>query len=679
MHLRTQAIGSGIASAVYATWLVLHLGGETATGTVDGLGLLLASGGAAVMSARRAHLESGRGTRAGWALLSLSCATFVVSVLISTVYAAQGRTLPTPSIDDASFLTGAVAAMAAVLLLAERTRISSRAVLLLDGGIVASSLMLLSWLTATRAVLVHASLDEVAFAVNLTYPIADVVTIVIVLSALAHSRLVNPALLIVGVAMLSFAVSDSIYAYAESGTAYHGSTPLEVGWFTGYALIAVAARVGQGARTMQPGDELRRWQVLLPYVPVVPAAVAVLLELVRGHPLDAVTQVLMAADVTLVLVRQLLAVVEAHSLATRLRDTSAEQRLLIDQAPVGICRLDGASRIASLNGAFEAMAGRPASDLIGLPLADLLQLPGWTGLPTVGRAMEARLVQANGSVRWCATTIGRLRGPDGRVERSVAIVEDITDRRAHMDRAAHVQRLLLPERPPAIDGYDLAGACRPAIDVAGDFYDWTQDYDYLDLTVADVMGKGMASALVMAVLRTALRYAPADLPPAARVRLAASALGLGMTGEGLFVTLFHARLEPATGRLRYVDAGHGYCAIRRRDRTLVRLPVRSLPVGIWPEETYREGTVVLEPGDCLVVYSDGLVERPDRITGLDDLAPELRDGASASEMVGRLMDRTAARPDDDVTVVVLRRLEVGSGRARQVRHAQRALAGRSSS
>src|SRR5207237_8891555 len=135
-----------------------------------------------------------------------------------------------------------------------------------------------------------------------------------------------------------------------------------------------------------------------------------------------------------------------------------------------------------------------------------------------------------------------------------------------------IQRDLWRRTVPELEGYDLAGACRPAEDVAGDFYDWRVTPDgQLDLTVADVMGKGIGAALVMATLRASLRSAPVELAPAERLRLASESALMGEDEEGLFVTVFEARLRPSTGELRYVDAGHGYCAIRRASGELVPL------------------------------------------------------------------------------------------------------------
>jgi serine phosphatase RsbU (regulator of sigma subunit) len=243
------------------------------------------------------------------------------------------------------------------------------------------------------------------------------------------------------------------------------------------------------------------------------------------------------------------------------------------------------------------------------------------------------------------------------MERTVAVIEDITDRKWQAERAAHIQQALLPQEAPCLEGYEVAGACRAALDVAGDFYDWFVTEDgRLELTLADVMGKGVAAALIMAVLRTALRSAPQRLGPAARVRLAADSLAAGMKDEGLFVTLFQCRLDPATGVLCYVDAGHGHCAIRRSDGRFVKLPHRSLPVGVQEDGVFREGAAQLEPGDALILYSDGLVETEERTFQLEELTPSFDDSASAAEIVGRLMEPTPAKPADDVTLVVLRRV-----------------------
>src|SRR5205807_4358856 len=123
----------------------------------------------------------------------------------------------------------------------------------------------------------------------------------------------------------------------------------------------------------------------------------------------------------------------------------------------------------------------------------------------------------------------------------------------------------------------------PAQDVSGDFYDWVQfDAGILDVTVADVMGKGMAAALVMAALRTALRAAGPAPAPGERACVAAEAMALGMETDGLFVTLFHARVDLASGTVRYVDAGHGHWVVRRAGGELFHPGSTSPPLFVTP-------------------------------------------------------------------------------------------------
>jgi PAS domain S-box-containing protein len=346
---------------------------------------------------------------------------------------------------------------------------------------------------------------------------------------------------------------------------------------------------------------------------------------------------------------------------------SLEREIMIQRAPVGICHLDAERRVVAANPAFAGMLGLPSEqiqrrffrsfihpadlDPRGTPLAGLIA-------GTEDRvAVEHRMVRADQSLLWCSAVHAALRRGDGPPEGFVVIVEDISERRQQLELAAKIQRELLPQTTPVLEGYQLAGVCRPAQDVAGDFYDWTlsEDGDHLDLTVADVMGKSLGSGLVMATLRAVLRSAPPELGPAARVRLAAEFLPRGVEDDGLFVTLVQGRLDLATGVLHYVDAGHGYAEVRRAGGELVRLAERSQPVGVWPRQRFAEGTVRLEPGDALIVYSDGLVETEQRAGGLSDYAEDLDQAADAQDLVARLVRRLPRWLQDDVTLLTLRR------------------------
>jgi serine phosphatase RsbU (regulator of sigma subunit) len=161
----------------------------------------------------------------------------------------------------------------------------------------------------------------------------------------------------------------------------------------------------------------------------------------------------------------------------------------------------------------------------------------------------------------------------------------------------------------------------------------------------------------MATLRTALRAVSPEHGPSARVRLAADSMQLGLEeGDGLFVTLFQARLDVASGRLRYVDAGHGHWAIRRRGGELVHpRDHRSLPLFVWPDSEFAEQEALLERGDTLLLYSDGLVDVGDRTVELSHYGEEIEEAVDPEDLVRRLMASTPVVLADDVTIVALSR------------------------
>jgi PAS domain S-box-containing protein len=348
-----------------------------------------------------------------------------------------------------------------------------------------------------------------------------------------------------------------------------------------------------------------------------------------------------------------------------LQTASAEREILVEQAPIGICRLEKNGKILSANSTLHAMLGYTGQALAGRAYSDLVHPEDRTkDEESLNQLLEGhidryvtenRFLRADGSVIWCSVIVA-LQRSTGRPDTLMTIQEDITDRKRQSERAARIQRNLLPQTTPELEGYELAGTCRPAEEVAGDFYDWKVSADgHLDLTVADVMGKGVGAALVMAALRTALRAAPSEFGPADSLRLANSTV-LGGDDEGLFVTLLRARLDVASGVLRYVDAGHGHCRVWRQNGDFERLPVRSYPIGIDLGGEFREGVVQLEHGDTLVLYSDGLVESETRTGDLVQFAAGLDGSERASEMVAGLMAGMPLRPADDITLVVLRRL-----------------------
>jgi sigma-B regulation protein RsbU (phosphoserine phosphatase) len=232
-----------------------------------------------------------------------------------------------------------------------------------------------------------------------------------------------------------------------------------------------------------------------------------------------------------------------------------------------------------------------------------------------------------------------------------------------------IQKRLLPEPPRGIHGIEIAATSVACFEVSGDSYDFLElPSGDLGLAIADVSGKGVAAALVMSSLQAAMRVAaPLDESP---VRLAARLDRLihEMAAGKKYVTFFFGFYTPATGRLRYVNAGHNPPLIVRDGQT-TWLSSTGVPIGLLPKQEWKEAEVVLEPGATLVLYTDGLTEAfspDDEEFGnarLMDLAVSLA-GRPASEVTAGLLSGVTAfeggsHPADDKTLVILHREETG--------------------
>ncbi|MGW0158108.1 PP2C family protein-serine/threonine phosphatase [Mycobacterium sp. NPDC003323] len=232
-----------------------------------------------------------------------------------------------------------------------------------------------------------------------------------------------------------------------------------------------------------------------------------------------------------------------------------------------------------------------------------------------------------------------------------------------LERAAAVQRQLLPAPLSTLTGYSVQGLCLPAFAVGGDFYDHYPVSDGVVFTIADVMGKGLAAAIVTATVRSALRGASraidwvggtADIADA--VNSVAHQIADDLNSTDSFVTMVHLKLRTADGVLDYVDAGHGFAAHVGADATVTPLRSNGLPLGIVPEEVWTSERVTLAPGDSIVLASDGVL---DLVSDGCDVRPALRFVAQhrdPSDLCARIRALAAAQPGlDDVTLVAIRR------------------------
>jgi sigma-B regulation protein RsbU (phosphoserine phosphatase) len=261
-----------------------------------------------------------------------------------------------------------------------------------------------------------------------------------------------------------------------------------------------------------------------------------------------------------------------------------------------------------------------------------------------------------------------------------------------------IQLSFLPERLPAPDGWELAADYRPALEVAGDFYDaMILPHGHLGLVIADVVGKGVTAALFMAIIRSLYRalfqqyylfradpaevanpYAAAPIPFSFvdyeallnAVRLTNSYLINNHRDSHIFATIFCGLLYPDSGRLLYVNAGHNPPFLLGRlegGRRTIReqLAPTGPAIGLLADPIYRLSEARLAPGDMLFAYTDGIIETRDpggEDFGLERLAAILTAqtggaGEAIEAVKTAVRDHmTGAEPFDDMTMLALRRL-----------------------
>jgi Serine phosphatase RsbU, regulator of sigma subunit len=237
--------------------------------------------------------------------------------------------------------------------------------------------------------------------------------------------------------------------------------------------------------------------------------------------------------------------------------------------------------------------------------------------------------------------------------------------------AARIQADLFPAELPVIPGYELAARNRPARRCGGDYYDalTSQDRgDRLALCVADVAGKGLPAALVMSNMQATLRALLGRLSGLPELANVASDLLYASTSPEKYVTAALADLNPSSGQLTFVGAGHLDNYILRATGETVTLDSTGTPLGLLPfMPPYTETTHSLGPGDCLVLFSDGVTDAQNELDeefGVGRVLEILQGAAnlSAKDVIGRVFEAIdafvqGAPQFDDITMMVVRRLK----------------------
>ena len=295
----------------------------------------------------------------------------------------------------------------------------------------------------------------------------------------------------------------------------------------------------------------------------------------------------------------------------------------------------------------------------------------WQGLVPAGKEFNAllilvhRIVEGKIAEEWSQGS--------GLAELTQRRLEQEMREREHLEQelrvARRIQQASLPMEVPTLEGWQISPYYQPAREVGGDFYDFFELEDgRVGVVVGDATGKGVSAALVAAATSS-------------MVRAVAQALGSSSPGEvlaqvnetlvaripsNMFVTCFYAVLDPESAGLRYANAGHDLPYLRGRSSDdAEELSARGMPLGLMPEMSYEEKEMVLDAGDSVLFYSDGLVEAHDpqrhQMFGFPRLRALVAGHAEKRSFVTLLIAELYSftgeewEQEDDITLLTLRR------------------------
>lgn len=239
--------------------------------------------------------------------------------------------------------------------------------------------------------------------------------------------------------------------------------------------------------------------------------------------------------------------------------------------------------------------------------------------------------------------------------------------------AREIQERLLPSSEPSLSGFEVTGASIPSREVGGDYFDFIiQDQDHVGIAIGDVSGKGMPAALLMSNLQASLHGQVIHPSSVSQVVGLVNNLLVASTDPHMFATFFYGQLNTSLGAFTSTNAGHNPPLILRTDGSMEYLKAGGLLLGMLPDQDYKQETVNLEPGDVVVLYTDGITEAVGPGIDEDDVDAMFGEDALEDVVIANshlpavgikeaILDAVSRHTDgvaqsDDITLVVIRRL-----------------------
>lgn len=236
-----------------------------------------------------------------------------------------------------------------------------------------------------------------------------------------------------------------------------------------------------------------------------------------------------------------------------------------------------------------------------------------------------------------------------------------------LELATEIQQSFQPSEAPRMEGYEFQGISFSCYEIGGDYYDFIPRHDgKMLIALGDVSGKGTAAALLMSSLHAAIHGQVAAKSPLPEVVRSVNQYLADNTPANRFVTLFVAELDPGTGHLQYINAGHNPPLIGRVNGNIEQLSSGGFPLGILPTADFEIGETYLSAGESIVVYSDGVSEAnnlKEEEFGMERLMDVVRRNLNASasglrdKVESALSAFTQTAPaNDDITLVIVKRV-----------------------
>ena len=335
------------------------------------------------------------------------------------------------------------------------------------------------------------------------------------------------------------------------------------------------------------------------------------------------------------------------------------------------------------------ICGLAVSNKKDILIEDVQTSTGYPGLAVIfkqSRTLICSLLEAKGEIMG-AITMGRSKDNPIFTARDLKIVQSITAQAGiallnarlyeeavqkermgrELEIASQIQKSLLPQSPPEIKGLDIAAICEPALEVGGDYYGFIAYSPHrIGIVIADVMGKGVPAALFTAMAHSVFKAEARDGHSTMKtVDQFNRILFEDLAHSDMFLTMFFAVIDTEEMVIQYTDAAHNLPMLcRGATGELIELETDGVLVGALPDGGYGEESMELHPGDCLVMFTDGVTEHPGpekEMYGEERLRSGIRKNVneSAARVQEAIMDDLkdfagGCPPADDITMVVVK-------------------------